>query len=127
MIVIKIKGLKELREAFKRAPLKTKDEINKAIAKSGFLVERESKKITPVDTGRLRASIRTDLMPMKAVIAPHTDYAIYVHENLRARHKPPGQAKYMEKGKQKAEPKIEDFFKQAINNVLNFIARKKYV
>ncbi len=53
------------------------------IKELAFLVERESKKVTPVDTGRLRASIGVSLRPMSATIAPHTSYAIYVHEGTR--------------------------------------------
>ena len=57
--------------------------IQEKIKELAFLVERESKKVTPVDTGRLRASIGVSLRPMEAVVAPHTDYAIYVHKGTR--------------------------------------------
>lgn len=57
--------------------------LQRAISRFAFLVERESKKVTPVDTGRLRASIATDIGNLRARIAPHTDYAGFVHEGTR--------------------------------------------
>ncbi len=62
--------------------------MSKKIKELAFLIERESKKVTPVDTGRLRASIGVSLRPASATIRPHTNYATYVHEGtkyLRAR------------------------------------------
>jgi len=52
-----------------------------------LLVERGSKIFTPVDTGRLRASIGTSMGilagGLSAVIAPHVTYAVYVHQGTR--------------------------------------------
>lgn len=48
-----------------------------------FLTERFAKISSPIDTGRLRASIVTDIGNMQAKIGPHVDYAIYVHEGTR--------------------------------------------
>lgn len=57
--------------------------LQKSITKFAFMTEAESKKVTPVDTGRLRASINTSLYPLRAVVAPHTNYAVFVHEGTR--------------------------------------------
>lgn len=59
--------------------------LRNQIKKLAFLVEREAKKVTPVRTGRLRASVRVEPMvkPLEAIIQPHTDYAIFVHEGTR--------------------------------------------
>lgn len=48
-----------------------------------FMVERGAKISAPVDTGRMRASITTDIGNMRAVVAPHVDYAIFVHEGTK--------------------------------------------
>lgn len=48
-----------------------------------FTVERISKIVSPIDTGRMRASIVTDVGNLKARIAPHVNYAIFVHEGTR--------------------------------------------
>ncbi len=55
------------------------------IQEIAFLVEAGSKRVTPVKTGRLRASIYTTLgdMGMKATVQPNTNYAIYVHEGTK--------------------------------------------
>ncbi len=57
--------------------------LNRKIKELSFLVERESKKVTPVDTGRLRGSIGVNLKSFSATIRPHTNYATYVHEGTR--------------------------------------------
>ncbi len=57
--------------------------IGNKIKELSFLVERESKKVTPVDTGRLRASIGVSLRPFSATIRPRTNYAVFVHEGTK--------------------------------------------
>jgi len=57
--------------------------LQKKVKELAFLIERESKQVTPVDTGRLRASIGVDLRPFGAIIQPHTAYEFYVHEGTR--------------------------------------------
>lgn len=48
-----------------------------------FMVERGAKMQSPVDTGRLRASIATDIGNLRATVAPHTNYALFVHEGTK--------------------------------------------
>ena len=47
--------------------------IKQAIKKTAFLIEGESKKQTPVDTGRLRASIYTTVKEDSAIVQPKTN------------------------------------------------------
>jgi HK97 gp10 family phage protein len=84
------RGLDMLGENFKSA-------IGSAIRKSALLIEGQSKINSPVDTGRMRSSIFSDIEPMKATIMPTVDYAVYVHEGT----------KYM-----KARPFLRDAVKQ---------------
>lgn len=114
MITIKIQNAAEIKRSFKKYPIKTKSAIKTAIRKSALLVERESKVMTPVDTGRLRSSIMSDILPMKATVAPHTDYAIHVHEGTRRMKGRP----FMEQGLRKAENRIQGFFKNEIKKAL---------
>ena len=120
MIEVKIPNLKKLRKALKSHPRLFVQEFNKAIYKAGFKIQAESKKVTPVDTGRLRASISTDTGFLQAIISPHTDYAIYVHEGTRYMRKRP----FMEKGLKSSERFILNTFKEAEDNVLKKIAQK---
>lgn len=76
-------SLNELANKF--GNIKVQNFLQTEIRKLAFSVEGEAKQVTPVDTGRLRASVR--VLPMvrllEAVIQPHTDYAFYVHEGTK--------------------------------------------
>ena len=48
-----------------------------------FAIERESKKLSPVDTNRMRSSIDTRIGNLQARVGPHVDYALFVHEGTR--------------------------------------------
>ena len=73
----KIINGKELAAKFKLAGKTCQDKIDKALMKAGLLVERTAKKYqTPhVDTGRLRASIATRLVPSNAEVGTTVVYA----------------------------------------------------
>lgn len=84
-------------------------EMHKIIQEFAFAVERYSKQVTPVDTGRLRSSIGTGFlisggltMGGTARVAPHTDYAGWVHEGTRRMRGRP----FMRHGVQFAEQKF---------------------
>lgn len=115
MIEIRIKGLDELINKFGYIPSKMRDELDKAIKKSAYLVESFSKPVTPVKTGRLRASIRSEFKPLEARVGPHTDYAFFVHEGTR-RMKP---RPFMKWGAEKATSKILGVFQDAVKRALN--------
>lgn len=71
----------------------------------------DAKDRTPVDTGRLMrsgfVSEYATASTLRATLAFGTDYAVYVHENLRARHTN-GEAKFLEHAVQKAAATFED-------------------
>ena len=71
--------------AFVSGPLRT------FLARSGFTVEAEAKRRSPVDTGRLRASIATDVQPFMVSIGSNVKYAPFVEFGTRP-HFPPLQA-----------------------------------
>lgn len=73
--------LEDLGKKFKRADLEPV--LQGVIEAFAFASERYSKIATPVDTGRLRSSITTSIGNLEARIAPHTNYAIFVHEGTR--------------------------------------------
>jgi len=108
-ITITLKGLDEVVKKFKDMPSDFISEMDKAIKRSAYLVEGEAKKVTPVITGRLRASISSVFNILQAIIAPHTDYAIYVH-----RRKP-----FMKWGAEKAVDAIKKEFGNAIKILIN--------
>lgn len=59
--------------------------LKKMVVQLSFEIERESKKVTPVDTGRLRSSIVTEIggAGLKATVGPDVYYDIFVHEGTR--------------------------------------------
>jgi len=115
---IKIDGLEKLRRKWNSAPAKIKKMTQDALVRAGYLVEGESKRITPVDTGRLRASISlSSSLALRAephvVISPHTNYAFYVHEGTRYMKARP----FMTKGYHAAKNKIKSEMRSLLKNV----------
>lgn len=84
----------------------------------------KSQELVPVDTGALKAS--GVFIPAKSVMANYenpqayinygnadVDYALYVHENLEARHEAPTQAKFLETPLAQSEAKLMEAIKKA--------------
>lgn len=89
--------------------------LQEGIETLGFDIERKAKKQTPVDTGRLRASINTSIGKFQARISPHVVYAGWIHEGKMNRGgqtihikgggragTPPGGKPFMRLGKEQA-------------------------
>jgi HK97 gp10 family phage protein len=59
--------------------------LQQQIRKLAFSVERYAKQLTPVDSGRLRASIHTSpgALGLDAIVSTRTNYAFYVHEGTK--------------------------------------------
>jgi len=76
-IKMEVKEGKALAEKFRHAGKEAQNKIDKALLKAGYLVERTAKIYqTPhVDTGRLRASIATRLVPRNAQVGTNVVYA----------------------------------------------------
>jgi len=74
---MEVKEGKELAEKFRHAGKVAQDKIDKSLLEAGLLVERTAKIYqTPhVDTGRLRASIATRLVPRNAQVGSMVEYA----------------------------------------------------
>lgn len=81
-ITITVKpSFEEVAKRFDRIDLEKA--IQEGIERFAFGIERYSKIRSPIDTGRLRASITTDIGNLRARIAPHVDYALFVHEGTK--------------------------------------------
>lgn len=111
-ISIKFEGAKAI-NFFGQLPMHIKRALNNAIRKSAFLVERESKRVAPVDTGRLRSSIFTIIEPLKATVQPRTNYAIFVHEGTFKMASRP----FMREGGERARSAIERVFNEEIKKI----------
>lgn len=74
--------------------------MERGLKKAGPFLQRKSQQIVPVDTGALKNSAFTRAtgkgFSTEVLVGYTQSYAIYVHENLDARHKPGKYAKYLE-------------------------------
>ena len=123
-VKIKIEGIDQLISNLKKYPEVSGKEIQEAIKKSIYEIQREAVPITPVDTGRLRASLGSGISfgTLSGEIGSDLDYAVKQHENEYYRHRI-GEAKFLEKGVNYAMNAIEDYFKKAIENTMKAIAK----
>ena len=117
-IQIEIKvNAEKVAKAFKQAPRNLGKNLGKALKDSAFTVERKSKIIAPWDTGLMSKSIRPEVKPLSAIIAPHVNYAVFVHEGTRFMAARP----FMARGAKASERRIQGLFTEAVDNTLKTI------
>lgn len=107
-----VQGVKAFKAKIQLHQAATAKKLRVALLKGGLFLQRESQKIVPIETGTLRQSANTRLeghgLDVAAIVSYGTDYAIYVHENLEARHKPGRQAKFLETPLREKRDRIRD-------------------
>ena len=103
---IKWEGLDEFQAFLRKTPGVVRRDVEAALFQEGENIIGDSKEDTPVDLGPLRASAH--VKPPKTLkgktevdLAYGTDYAVFVHEILTARHTV-GNAKFLENAMKKA-------------------------
>lgn len=114
---ITIKNLPQIKRAFGMAPGLMRTALNTAIRQSVLTVERDSKILTPVDTGRLRASHRSIFRELYGEIGTNVSYDIFVHEGTRRMKGRP----YLRNAVAKADPVVQSFFTKAVQSTLDRI------
>lgn len=121
IVKFRLKGVKQLERNLRRLGDRAEHVLGRGLYEEGEDIMGNSKEIVPVRFGVLKSSGKVDL-PEKVrglirVVLSYGGaakaYAIYVHENLTARHKPPTRAKYLE------EP-----FKRAQAGIVGRLARR---
>lgn len=118
-IQIKIKNLPQIRAAFAKAPRLMARNLDLAIRKTVITIEGDSKRNTPVRTGRLRSSTYSRFSSLKGEIGTNTDYDRFVHEGTRFMRGRP----YLRMAVESNETTTERFFTEAVQNTLNEIGR----
>ena len=87
----KVLNAREVAEAINRLPEEIEGDFFIGLQRAGLLVQRESQKRVPVDTGALRNSARTSTkgQGFGAVVTVgfHTAYAAIVHETHKSKKK----------------------------------------
>ena len=118
-IDIKITNLAQIKLAFAKSPLLMAKELNTAIAKTLFNIQRHSMINTPVLTGRLRASTTTLMGNLRGEVGTHTNYDVFVHEGTKFMAGRP----YLLNAVEETNQTTEHNFKVAVQNVLDAIGR----
>lgn len=116
---IEIKNLRQIKDAFGKAPKRMTKALNEAIQKSIFTIERQSKINTPVRTGFLRASHQSIFSNLRGETGPTASYSVFVHEGTRFMRPRP----FLMEAVKTSDRQVQDFFKQAVQDTLNDIAR----
>lgn len=118
-INITIKNLPQIKRAFGMAPQLMTQELNKAIKKTVFVIQRRSMMNTPVDTGRLRASHSTLFNSLRGTLYTDTTYDRYVHDGTKYMKARP----YMKKAVDDSSLATNMYFTEAVDNVLHKIGK----
>ncbi len=126
MISIRITGLEKLQKSFAKSPEFMKDRVEVALGKSISMVEAESKRRTPVDTGLLRSSIGGVkgfkwVRGFRASVGTNVKYAAAVHDG-HGRHNV-GERKFMDKGVKASKTFIRNQIRGALKDLSKFITR----
>ncbi len=100
--MVKVTGVSNVVRNLRAAQVLTEAQIERGLKRAGLFVQRESQLIVPILTGNLKGGANTRNVGGRGskadiVIAYHADYAVFVHENLDARHLPGKTAKFLER------------------------------
>jgi hypothetical protein len=114
---VPVKGLNQIKRRIAEEERKRTLRITSALRAEAELIRTEVIRITPVDLGPLHNSIVVQepvVTPSKVSVTisagagPSQKYALYVHEDLEARHEPPTRAKFLEQPLLAAAPHFLD-------------------
>jgi hypothetical protein len=148
MYEIEVKGLDELREAFRKAPQKVGPELERATKDAGKEILGIEKDEVPVKTAALKRSITMDYRPISVSIYPTVKYAYYVHEGTKPHEILPRVKKalrwrsgkswvfakrvshpgtkanpFVERTVRRAESPVNSYFEKALDNIVNFLTK----
>lgn len=99
--ICKITGMSTVLNNLKKSKVIIGDHVEKGLKKAGLFLQRESKLVTPVDTGNLVGGAFTRNIGGSGfyadiVVGYLAAYAVYVHEILDNAHKEGKKAKFLE-------------------------------
>jgi hypothetical protein len=93
--------------------LAVQNTLDKSMKKSIFLLEREAKLVTPVDTWLLRNSYETKFRPLEWQLRNFREYAPYVENRVW----------FLQEATWKAENQIQKIFEDDIKAMLNDLTK----
>lgn len=99
--LIKIRGMSQVLGKLRKSKSTTASGVERGLKMAGHFLQRESQLIVPVRLGFLKGGAFTRNIGGRGfdadvIVGYVEDYAVYVHEDLNAQHKPGKQAKYLE-------------------------------
>lgn len=111
--IIKLEGLNELVRALESGNKRAGTAIAKAMLATVQTAEREIKLVTPVRTGRLRASIRHSVGKLEGSVFTDVHYGGYVEFGTR-RMRP---RRMFWRGVQAAMPQVRTYWESALRSL----------
>lgn len=118
-VKVVIKNLAQFKKAFNQSPAIVGAHLDRAIKKTVISIGRASRILTPVDTGRLRASTKETFRPLYGEVGTFVNYDIFVHSGTRYMKARP----YLLNAVKENENAIQSYFKVELQNALDKIAR----
>lgn len=98
--VTQIVGASKLKQQLKAEMRRHDRALLQGLKKGGLYLQREAQLITPIDVGLLKKSADTRVTKTgpepEVTVSFSTAYAIFVHEDLYAKHAPGKTAKFLE-------------------------------
>ncbi len=115
----KIRGLAKLQKTLKAQTPRQVQKLSRGLYRAGRHLQAASMDIVPVLTGNLKGSADTSPPKVRGTIVEvkvyyTAGYALYVHENLTARHKPGKQAKFLEGPARTEQPMMKKIIQEAM-------------
>jgi len=93
-------NIRQLVSALKNHEKRLEKNFRSGLIEAGGFLQGESMELVPIDTTNLQASADTrwegEGFDTAVIVSYGTEYAVYVHEIVENRHKPPTQAKFLE-------------------------------
>ena len=118
-----VQGLKELKVAIGAHQDLAEKGLRKGLYRGGLFLQRESQKLVPIDTGVLKNTANTRVvgagLDVEVVVSYGTNYAIYVHEDLNAKHAEGKQAKYLEQPLRDKRARIFEIVQDSIKEEIS--------
>lgn len=118
-ISLRVEGAAKVIANLKKAKVGMGKKVERALLKAGLFLQRESQKIVPVDTGNLKNSAVTQKegkrFNTEVFVGYTANYAIFVHEDLTARHKKGKTAKFLEGPARKNKAKIQEIIAKELS------------
>lgn len=116
MIGARLKGANKVKRTLIKSQKNVNDAKKEFIRNVAGIVEKESKRHTPILSGDLKRSIDSIFSTDKAIIAPHTTYQEFVHEGTGMDWRK-GRRPYMEQGLSFSEGRIARELRSLSNKI----------